>query len=191
VNESAQLAGGDYRLVFRRAGDRWSHALEVALDGGFQPLVSTWEVADLADWPLSPPLQQLHIEDRGSAGQVALLVGMAGRSHWSVSIELDRPRRRALFDFACRAQQRPAWLGNSYVVARQGENPLPPVRLSGERLQLANWELRFCPIDGAPWQLALASAAPQLSLTVDTSAQAAWPATLRWRFAMEVTPVGS
>ncbi|MFM7073965.1 MAG: hypothetical protein ACKO38_19435 [Planctomycetota bacterium] len=63
-------------------------------------------------WPASPPLQQLLVESRAEAGQVALLVGMAGRSHWSLSVEPLADRIGFRFDAACRLSGPPEWLGH-------------------------------------------------------------------------------
>lgn len=65
-------------------------------------------------WPGSPPLQQLLIESRAEAGHVALLVGMAGRSHWSLSVEPLADRIGFRFDAACRLSGPPEWLGHAW-----------------------------------------------------------------------------
>lgn len=65
-------------------------------------------------WPESPPLQDFEIEPRGSSQKVALLVGMAGSSHWSASVEVER--NRLYFDIACRARHTPSQLGSTYQI---------------------------------------------------------------------------
>ena len=52
-----------------------------------RPLLESIEGTATDDWPPSPPLQSLSIETLPDGRRVALLVGMAGRSHWSASIE--------------------------------------------------------------------------------------------------------
>jgi hypothetical protein len=66
------------------------------------------------EWPASPPFQALEVAER-TGRPVALLVGMAGKSHWSASVELD-PRARSLrFDVACRVREEDAGsLGSTY-----------------------------------------------------------------------------
>ena len=46
----------------------------------------------------------------------AFLLGMAGNSHWSMSVQVESARRRAIFDVACRLRQLPDFLGTSYEV---------------------------------------------------------------------------
>ena len=63
---------GGLSIQFARAGDRHSHQILVA----GQVLAASVEGGGEDDWPPSPPLQQLSIEDLGN-GPVGLLVGMA------------------------------------------------------------------------------------------------------------------
>ncbi len=46
----------------------------------------------------------MHIERQDAGREVALLVGMAGKSHWSASVEIDASQPRVLFDVACRVR---------------------------------------------------------------------------------------
>lgn len=62
-------------------------------------------------WPDSPPIQQLSVESIDGR-EVALGVGCAGTSHWSVSIEPTADGFR--FDWACRAKETPVRLGTTY-----------------------------------------------------------------------------
>jgi hypothetical protein len=91
------------RLCFSE--DRFGHEIWLG-DGANQiRVLRSLEGAPDEEWPASPPFQSLHVERREHAGagrQLALLVGMAGRSHWSASIEVDRAARQARFDIACR-----------------------------------------------------------------------------------------
>ncbi|MBL9123800.1 MAG: hypothetical protein JNG90_09220 [Planctomycetaceae bacterium] len=73
------------------------------------------------DWPPSPPLQELHLEARPDGKQLALLVGMAGTSHWSLSVEFDPAAGTAVFDVACRVKRAPGGLGSRY--RRSGSAP--------------------------------------------------------------------
>ena len=68
-------------------------------------------------WPISPPLQQLSLEQINDAN-VILGVGAAGRGHWSISVEIDREANSAFkFDVACRCPEPPDFLGSRYQLA--------------------------------------------------------------------------
>ncbi len=67
-------------------------------------------------WPSSPPFQEAHLEPRADGRQVVLLVGMAGSSHWSASVEIDPQTHTALFDVACRMRGPADWLGSRYRI---------------------------------------------------------------------------
>jgi hypothetical protein len=62
-------------------------------------------------WPNCPPLQQLSIESI-EGRPVALGVGSAGTSHWSLSVEPVAEGFR--WDWACRVKETPQWLGTVY-----------------------------------------------------------------------------
>jgi hypothetical protein len=85
----AVIEADGVRVVFYRDGDRYAHGVEVfdAGQGSWQRVWESLEGAADDVWPPSPPLQQLHIERRAE-GPVALLVGMAGRTHWSAAVEV-------------------------------------------------------------------------------------------------------
>ncbi len=106
------LEGGCWRVRFVRRGDRYAHVIEVRDGGGYAAILESVEGATDDAWPASPPLQDLHLEERGGAAQVALLVGRAARSHWSMSIE--QKGDILVFDAACRVGEQPGWLGTSY-----------------------------------------------------------------------------
>ena len=112
------LAAGRLQIEFFRQGDRYAHRISLAGDDRPVELLVSVEGGghvdgpnpnrpdcDYADdaWPASPPFQELRIEPRSDGRQVALLVGMAGRSHWSASVEADPQLGRFTFDVACRA----------------------------------------------------------------------------------------
>jgi hypothetical protein len=102
---------GSLRVVFRWAGDRYGHEI-LAADGR---VLTSVEGTPEASWPPSPPLQQLSKETLGD--QVIVFgVGAAGKSHWSLSVDLDRsgagPAIR--FDWACRVKDPPQVVGSTY-----------------------------------------------------------------------------
>lgn len=131
-------------------------------------------------WPASPPLQDLHIEQRGDGQRVALLVGRAGGSHWSMSVEADNAAERLTFDIACRLRATPRWLGSTYQVA-------VPVHMLGDRLSIAS---------GAVLRLlddeAVRHAPMQVADDVVRLGPAGWsnsapmpPCTIRWRYMIQ------
>ena len=111
--------GKGVRVVFEKCGDRWQHAIErVSGDDGTRTLVSVeGNAAD--DWPASPPFQELSRETLPDGRTVLFLVGRAGTSHWSASIEAASDPPQLIFDIACRHNQAPQQLGSAY--ARQTE----------------------------------------------------------------------
>ncbi|HZZ72918.1 MAG TPA: hypothetical protein VFE24_11755 [Pirellulales bacterium] len=108
------------RLSFHRRQDRYAQRLAVAFGESF---IDLWESVDSPrllcneqpeDWPPSPPWQDVHIETRSDGVEIALAVGQAGSSHWSLSVEPVPGGQGLLFDVACRVKSLPRWLGNSY-----------------------------------------------------------------------------
>ena len=134
MSESAPL--GPHRLStddeqlaveFRWHGDRFVHRVLTA--GGEQ--LSSVDGSEDEAWPPSPPLQQLSPE---STGDKTLIfgVGLAGQSHWSVSVEVvEQEGRPALkFDWACRCKQPPERLGTTYTTGPAFHvEPSPGTRL--------------------------------------------------------------
>jgi hypothetical protein len=121
------IAGGALlRVDFDRAGDRWRHRVSLTLPEG-SPVISpvllfeSQEGSSDEDWPASPPLQFVSIEARPKKPPVALLMGMAGGSHWSASIEQYPGEQTLRFDVACRASSRPGGLGSLYRLGSRVE----------------------------------------------------------------------
>lgn len=111
-----ELAGGSLRLRFEWQQDRYARQIFVR-DGGVERLwLTSREGLDESPWPPSPPLQQVHVETRPGGIVVALAVGMAGRSHWSASFELDPHSSSMACDVACRCNLLPERLGSNYQV---------------------------------------------------------------------------
>ncbi len=104
------------RLRFTRLADRLGHTICWVDGGDVVPLLRSREGTDQQSFPPSPPMQQIAIQQVDQR-RVAFLVGMAGRSHWSVSVEADGAARQLRFDVACRlpAGQR-GLLSSSYDV---------------------------------------------------------------------------
>src|SRR5690606_18911062 len=115
-----------------RDGDRIAHRVDVLDRREFVPVLASLEGRPHDIWPSSPALQTVHLETR-PGGEVALLVGMAGTSHFSASIETDRAAGQVAFDIACRTASQPHWLGTTYrwMPARPAAARLPPITIDG------------------------------------------------------------
>src|SRR5436190_4759521 len=84
--EASHPDGLRLRAEFIWHGDRFAHIISlVNPHGDIQPLLESIEGTTADDWPSSPPLQSLSVEKLPDGRPVALLVGMAGGSHWSAS----------------------------------------------------------------------------------------------------------
>lgn len=104
------------RLSFIWSGDRYAHRLEWVDGGSCVVCIESLEGADHQFWPPSPALQQLNVQSEVSGKPCALLLGMAGKSHWSASIEVSGST--LIFDVACRVQQPAERLGSIYLIGR-------------------------------------------------------------------------
>jgi hypothetical protein len=107
------------RIEFIHRNDRFAHVLSVVdRDRRKHPIFESVEGTPADDWPPSPPLQNLSIEQLAPGRRAALLVGMAGRSHWSASIEPVPGLAALVLDIACRTNDRGVSLGSRYRVLR-------------------------------------------------------------------------
>jgi len=116
--EAAECDGWRLRVEFNWHVDRYRHVISlIDAAGRSTPLLESIEGSPTDDWPASPPLQNLHCENQTDGSRVALLVGMAGRGHWSASIG-SRPNESALvFDLACRSSAVAGPLDSTYRLA--------------------------------------------------------------------------
>src|SRR5947208_27348 len=114
VSNDFVLALGRLRVRFFSAADRYAHVIELTSDGRAWPLLESVEGSADDAWPVSPALQSCNIEKLPGDRGVALLVGMAGRSHWSLAAEVvtSAEGARLTFDVACRVSTLPDYLGN-------------------------------------------------------------------------------
>ncbi|EAQ79977.1 hypothetical protein [Blastopirellula marina] len=101
-------------VSFPRRGDRFGHVVSVVSGDDILPCLVSLEGDDAEEWPDSPPIQQLSVEQR-PAGAVALGVGQAGKSHWSVTVETFAADRRIEFHVACRMKAHPAQISSRYA----------------------------------------------------------------------------
>jgi hypothetical protein len=155
--------GVGLRLVFKWHVDRYCHAISIiSRPGTIMPLLDSMEGLADDEWPSSPPLQTLSIENLTDGRTAALLVGMAGRSHWSASIEPINGQAKLVFDLACRHPRLPQWLGNRY---------LQTSTLASHYLSIDSDNARISEGNG------VVEIAPQAIVPAGTS---------RWRFVMSV-----
>jgi hypothetical protein len=122
--EPIRLTAGPLVLTFEWHNDRFAHRVTLATDAQSDeaaPLLASMEGSQDDVWPDSPPLQECHVESRPDGRQVALLVGRAGRSHWSLSVLSDPVAGSLLFEVACRFSGEPNWLGSRYELFRPAE----------------------------------------------------------------------
>jgi len=119
--ESASLTATDsLRLDLFWRYDRYAHRIVTVSGVEERLLVESVDGCDEDNWPPSPPLQQLSVAELQSGRQVALLVGMAGKSHWSVSIEPQPEQSSFMFDVACRSGEPASRLGSTYQASQTG-----------------------------------------------------------------------
>ena len=171
--------GRGLRVVWYRDEDRFGH--EIAYVAG--PVAAACLTAELGrgrdPWPASPPMQQCSLEPSSRGRQMALLIGMAGKSHWSQSVETDSAAMSLTFDVACRVHRQPVWLGSSY----RANHPIEALSASTVRLTVA-----------AGIELTMTGEAPDRSLPVGLEVSGnhvviaadlgrlRFPSTVRWRY---------
>ena len=121
--ESVTATGHRLRVDFFKLADRYGHRLSVVVRDeadreALVPLAESIEGSSDDPWPPSPALQSLSIEQLAGGCTAALLVGMAGRSHWSASIEVKPEDALGLiqFDFASRSPELPRSISCEYRV---------------------------------------------------------------------------
>ncbi|WP_425614738.1 hypothetical protein NA78x_004613 [Anatilimnocola sp. NA78] len=178
------------RVDFDRSHDRWRHRVLLLVPEG-SPIVApvllleSIEGNSEEDWPASPPLQFVSIETRPKKPPVALLMGMAGGSHWSASVEQQAAEKSFTFDVACRAKGQPALLGSRYRLPLRVEE----VSLVDNRLNFTaaglNFELTGVAAKDSPQPtLELQDRELRVHFGEPVSAQAQ---TYRWLYRLQVT----
>jgi hypothetical protein len=185
VSDALAIEGTGLRVVFRRLRDRFAHRVELVEGSHSTPILESLEGEPDDPWPPSPPLQELHFEDRPAGQRLALLVGRAGASHWSLSVEWDPLSARFSFDVACRVRSAPEQLGSRYGLpgAAAGGGPIEAVagiKLPGGR------RIRAEAVDG---QAACQLIQEDGELRLHPAAVAApWPKTSRWQYSIAASP---
>jgi len=139
VLDATDPTGLTLRIEFVRLDDRYGHVISVVEpDGQVHTILESVEGTAADDWPASPPLQNLSIEELTPGRRVALLVGMAGRNHWSASIEPVRGQAAIVCDIACRAATSVGPLGSTYMLAK---NQPHAISLPGDADAPADFEV--------------------------------------------------
>jgi len=107
------LTIGRTTLKFTWVHDRWTHEVLLPDGSAWRSLEGPSALGGDPRWPGSPVIVELSRLE-GPSGPAILGVGLAGRSHFSVSIgraEADGIR----CECAVRIMEPPAWLGSSYA----------------------------------------------------------------------------
>jgi hypothetical protein len=135
------------RVTYNWDEDRYGHEIAY-LEERFATVCLAAEAGREHDpWPASPALQQLSFQDLAPGRRGALLVGMAGKSHWSQSVEVDAATTSLTFDVACRVPAQPQWLGSSYRTWHgDWSGPTPDGRVATG----AHLELKIEPATNSP-----------------------------------------
>ena len=184
MNAEIFTLGDRLQVAFQRTGDRYSHVIALRRSGETATLLSSCEGTPDQWWPASPPLQQLHFTDLENGSRAALLVGLAGRSHWSLSVVADGQRDELLFDVACRANLQPERLGSQYCPAigvdlRQETDVI--IQLGAETCSLA--------IDSIEGEASARLLFAEPNLLIDLPpVQRRLPATFRWKYRLALQP---
>jgi hypothetical protein len=182
VLDALDAQGRGLRVRFIRTRDRLRHEVALVSPGGERMLLRSIEGDDQDRWPESPPFQQATRHEVEAGRPAALLVGMAGRSHWSASVEADAAQRRLIFDVACRLSEPAGRLGSAYEAAaaieRRGEQI---VFSSSQGLPRCQIVLQVESGAKVRWD------SPE-RFAIDAAALSAGIGTVRWRYALKWSP---
>ena len=166
-------------MRFHWRDDRYAHQVTLCGSTGEHRVVLDSVESDASHpWPPSPALQQLSLQGDGDQ-RIAFLVGMAGTSHWSMSVEAATAQRAIVFDVACRLNTAPEFLGSSYQASKH--------RLVNPRTVTGS-------CDEHGWALVLDESLPLASQSLHQTADALQvachpldstpPYTARWKYAV-------
>jgi hypothetical protein len=203
--------GVGIQICFFWQGDRYGHRI-YALDGmRSRQLLESIEGNANDAWPASPPFSHVNVSWIASdteQGHVAMLVGAAGNSHWSmcvaardsrthsrdirenirfsldgVQISSNRPDETELyFDVACRTSAFPQFLGNSYWSV--GNQIAVSSRLNCAFVPPSEPGIVILPHDAELEMEVNQSQSPILRCKATEIRSANSPATFRWRYAI-------
>jgi hypothetical protein len=166
------------RLILEQAADRVRHRVQV-LHASSLLLAELQSVEGTSadEWPPSPPLQSCSVEEIHPGKTAAFLVGMSGKSHWSGSIEPRHGEGEIFFDFACRVNAPPAWLGTTYAACWPSDRAAVNFQLSPQGILVRPAETAI--------GTALSGTFPitePLRIGCLETVPSRFPATLRWQY---------
>lgn len=115
MSRVVSIAAPGVQVTFVPKGDRFAQRIEFGESAWLEAVDEDDNASD--SWPPSPPLQDVHLETRPGGQQLALMIGRAGTSHWSISCELTPAPSELLFDVACRIKEPATWLGSRYQLS--------------------------------------------------------------------------
>lgn len=210
MSDAETLTALGLRVVFRRLADRYAHVIEAVHGGEFVAVAESLEGTGEENWPSCPALQQLHFETRADGGRLALLVGKAGGSHWSLSVEAKPDSPRVTFDVACRLRESPLLLGSEYRLFNEAimlpvdQTPtsaacirfaagarmlVEPIEGTAMSTLFLNSAQPTHPVGGAssdpPQPLAPSLQGLARAIRIEPPVPTApWPKTVRWRYAI-------
>ena len=114
THQPMHLDGGRLgKVEFQWTGDRYQHVWSFPGGSEMTQLTSVESTAD-AIWPVSPPLQQVHLQSFDDGREVVFGLGMSGRGHWSASFTMVPELKGWIVEFACRSPLLPERLGCVY-----------------------------------------------------------------------------
>lgn len=186
---SLDADGNGLCVEFFREGDRFAHrVLAVAAHRPSVELLRSIEGTPAQDWPDSPALQALNVDQLRSEGGPAALIGMSGRTHWSLSVERrqDAGPAALLFDAACRVRKSPKSLATSYCAAPRVHIAVEGRFMASVGLHTSAYVVRTFSCgaqQGGPTTLAVDG--DRLFLTVDPNSRQSASRTIRWQYAIE------
>ena len=183
VLEAIDGQGFGLRASFHWHRDRFAHTVAAVAPDRVLPLLASHEGTSDEVWPSSPPLQDLNVEARSGGHRLILLVGMAGTSHWSASVEADSPDRLIRFDVACRIKERPEVSGSAYrsmVPAQPQSDATASLALSGFHCLVSIHPATASSDDGA------VTITPEGVAIYPPSDEDPPPKTLRWKYSIRL-----
>ena len=179
------------RVDFFWRQDRYAHRIVAVAEAGERVLLESVEGTSAEPWPTAPPLQQLSVEEPSRGAWVGLLVGMAGKSHWSMSVEPLPGTRRIAFDVACRLRESPALLGSTYRPAAPGNwTSDGPLAMACAGDFLANGVRLVCRLSGCRDEGLTTRVRASEHLRLEPLAESpSVPGTARWKYVCELAAV--
>ncbi len=191
ANQDLTLSGQVLEARFFVADDRHVHEISLKTARGNGVILQSIEGTSDEAWPPSPPLQNLTAQ-QGSTSQpllpgrqVAMLLGMAGQSHWSLAAELviSPEGEWLIFDLACRAAAAPQFLGSRYRLGPDArwdaETDLISLPQRSARLR-ADASAAVVRPARSPGEIEIV---PRLAAT---RLGISFPGTIRWKYSVEV-----